>query len=91
MIPDTSCGYTDIYFALPPQATFISSEPIGPACPLTREAMEQANPHLSPEEVELKFVELQYGKQHAKQVRETMMRRRAARPETCSHVDHYYG
>ncbi|MEE8450377.1 MAG: hypothetical protein V3R99_00630 [Thermoguttaceae bacterium] len=91
MLSDTSFGYTEIHFALPPQATFTSSEPAGPACPVTRETLGRANPHLSPEEVELKFVELQYGRQQAKQVRETMMRRRATSPEPRCHVDHYYG
>jgi len=91
MLSDTSCGYTEIHFALPPQASFVSSEPVGPSCPVTLESLGQANPHLSPEEVELEFVELQYGKQQARRVRETLVRRRAIRPELCSHVDHYYG
>lgn len=91
MFPDTSSTYTEVHFALPPQATFTSSEPIGPSCPVTREAMSHANPHLSPEEVELKFVELKYGRQRAHQVRETLMRRRATCSEPHCHVDHYYG
>ena len=91
MLQETSCGYTEVHFALPPQATFTSSEPVGPACPVTRESLGQANPHLSPEEVDLKFIELQHGKQQARQVRETLMRRRATSPEPCSQVDHYYG
>ena len=91
MLPDTSCGYTEIHFALPPQATFTSCEPVGPSCPVTREALGRANPHLSPEEVELKFVEIRHGKRQAKRVRETLMRRRATCPEPCGHVDQYYG
>ncbi len=91
MFPDASCDYTEIHFALPPQATFSSSEPVGPSCAVTRETLGRANPHLSPEEVELKFVEIRYGRQQAKQVRETLMRRRATCPDPCSRVDQYYG
>ena len=91
MLPDTSYSSTEVQFALPPQATFSSSTPVGPCCPLTREAICQANPHLSPEEVELKYVEVHHGKQRARQLRKTLMSRRATCPEPCCHVDHYYG
>ena len=91
MLPSVDYISTEVYFALPPQATFSSSQPAGPSCPLTREAVGQANPHLSPEEVELKYVEFHYGKQRARQLRKTLMHRRATRPEPCCHVEHYYG
>ena len=91
MLPDTSYDLTETHFALPPQATFSSSEPVGPCCPLTRESIGQLNPHLSPEEVELKYVEFHHGKQRAQQLRKTLMSRRAIGPEPCCHVDHYYG
>ena len=90
-VADNGSGYTEIHFALPPQSTFVSAEPVGPSCPVTREALERANPHLSPEEVELKFVELQYGRRQANQVRRTMMRQRATCPAPCEQVEPYYG
>ena len=91
MLADIMDDLTETNYALPPQATFSSAEPLGPRCEVSREAISQACPHLSPEEIELKFVEIHYGKSRAQQVRETLMRCRATCPESRSHVEHYYG
>ncbi len=91
MLTDTLGGFIETNDAPPPQATFSSAEPIGPRCEVSRKTIGQASPHLSPEEIELKFVEIHYGKSRAQQVRETLMRRRATCPEPCSQVEHYYG
>lgn len=40
-----------------------------------REEIARANPDLNPEELKLKFIEVQYGKQLADQVREYLHRR----------------
>ena len=45
------------------------------AISLSRRAIARANPDLSPQEVDLKFVELHYGKELASRVRRYLKRR----------------
>ena len=42
---------------------------------LSKRAIARANPHLDPEELKLKFIELHYGKELAEQVREYLENR----------------
>ncbi len=42
---------------------------------LSRRAIARANPHLSPQELDVKFVELHYGKELAERLAEDLRRR----------------